>query len=185
MPNEDSVIDDIDALIATELDEYGVPLDDYSKDRYPRCELCQRHWHGLPFTECPGAYATDSEREDWKSKQHSTFQAQSVSQYVCQIEGITYRLELHGTNEEGLIEASVQPVGLSQDENYASAYSFSEAASRLMVNAVPMNHYADPLTDESGWTAIGYVDDTPEGFPRTMAEAVEMDALIAPGLDDL
>lgn len=60
-------MDDIDALIATELDEHGVPLDDYSADRYDKCELCHDHWHGLPNgVECPGAWASDEVKESWR-----------------------------------------------------------------------------------------------------------------------
>jgi hypothetical protein len=59
-PNpEKPVLDDIDELIASELDEHGNPLDDFRSDRYPRCERCLGHWHGLPAGGCPGAFGDD------------------------------------------------------------------------------------------------------------------------------
>lgn len=51
---EKPVLDDIDELIAQGLDEHGVPLDDYSKDRYVKCSRCHSDWHGLPTAHCPG-----------------------------------------------------------------------------------------------------------------------------------
>lgn len=57
---EKPVLDEIDQLIAAGLDDDGVPLDDYRKDRYVKCELCQRDWHGLPRGSCPGAYGMKS-----------------------------------------------------------------------------------------------------------------------------
>lgn len=128
MPNQDKdILDDIDALIATELDEHGVPLDDYERDRYPRCELCQGHWHGLPKASgCPGGNATDAEVEAWRAKAHKGFQEKSMArlaQYVCQIDGVLYRLELHGNYpDEMLLHATVI---MQPDESYASgAYSY-------------------------------------------------------------
>jgi hypothetical protein len=69
MNHEKPVLDEIDALIAQGLDEHGVPLDDYSKDRYVKCELCQRDWHGtVNDTGCPGAYATAQQADDWRAR---------------------------------------------------------------------------------------------------------------------
>jgi hypothetical protein len=67
MNHEKPVLDEIDALIAQGLDEHGVPLDDYSKDRYVKCELCQQDWHGtVNFFGCPGAYATSQQADEWR-----------------------------------------------------------------------------------------------------------------------
>lgn len=144
--NEDKIIDDIDALIATELDEHGVPLDDYEADRYPRCELCQGHWHGLPKASgCPGGHASDFEIEDWRAKVHKGFQEKSMArlaQYVCQIDGVLYRLELR---DDMLLHATIMPIESddSVHESYAGVYTFNEAASHLAVLAMPDYGYVD------------------------------------------
>lgn len=151
MPNEDNVIDEIDALIATELDEHGVPLDDYSVDRYPRCELCQGHWHGIPKASgCPGGHASDTEVEAWRAKSHKGFQEKLLDQYVCQVDGVLYRLELRGTTVDDMLLATAIPIE-SEPESYAGAYSFNEVASQLMVRAMP-------AFIPDGFVELGHVD---------------------------
>ena len=56
MNPEDRVIDAIDMLvdeqIAGALDRWGVPLDDYSSNRYPDCNICPHDWHGVRCEYC-------------------------------------------------------------------------------------------------------------------------------------
>jgi hypothetical protein len=149
------VVDDIDALIATELDEHGVPLDDYHADRYPKCELCQGHWHGLPKASgCPGGHASDLEIEDWRAKAHKDFESKSLDQYVCQIDGVLYRLELHGSLSDEWLHATILPLP-DEVESYAGAYSFNEAAARLMVHAMARAGFVDA----DGSAAVDSVND--------------------------
>lgn len=68
---EQPVIDAIDALVTEALAQPIV--DDYEVNRYERCELCRRQWHGLPefvmlsggAQTCPGAWATDEDKAAW------------------------------------------------------------------------------------------------------------------------
>lgn len=67
---EQRVLDDIDALIDQQL-QHG-PTDDYNKPWTQRCDICGWLWHGLPgdlenggALGCPGAYATEQQREKW------------------------------------------------------------------------------------------------------------------------
>lgn len=60
---ERRVLDAIDELVEESL---ARPIsDDYSLPWRERCELCGGDWHGLPDTDfgCPGAFATDEQRE--------------------------------------------------------------------------------------------------------------------------
>lgn len=68
MNPEQHAIDLIDELMAQGLDAHGVPLDDYKRDRYVKCELCHQDWHGTPhsYNGCPGAYATQAQMEAWR-----------------------------------------------------------------------------------------------------------------------
>lgn len=75
----DKIVDDIDALVDESLRrglycECGDPEEctcDSPSDDGLRCELCQCSWHGLTgdgmigVRDCPGAYATDDERQMW------------------------------------------------------------------------------------------------------------------------
>ena len=62
---EQAVIDVIDELVDESL--APGPVDDYSVNRYDRCDLCRNDWHGLPSGGCPGAYATEAEVEEYRS----------------------------------------------------------------------------------------------------------------------
>lgn len=77
---EQRVIDDIDklvdetmaaALIKTPNGDL-VPRDDYSKNYYAKCELCDEDWHGLPRVEndCPGAYAPEDVKRAWRGEDY-------------------------------------------------------------------------------------------------------------------
>lgn len=64
-------IDELERDDITEAIRRG-PTDDYNAPYKARCELCKGAWHGLPVTSdtsgsrqrgCPGAYATDEERD--------------------------------------------------------------------------------------------------------------------------
>jgi hypothetical protein len=47
---ERDVIDEIDRLVNEQI--RPGPRDDYTVDRYPRCDHCQHSWHGKPCDEC-------------------------------------------------------------------------------------------------------------------------------------
>jgi hypothetical protein len=70
MNSERKVIDEIDQLVNESL---AAPItDDYSVNRYERCELCRNDWHGLPTMDdyldrsCPGAWASDEAKAAWR-----------------------------------------------------------------------------------------------------------------------
>lgn len=70
MNAEDKVIDAIDELVS---DSLAQPItDDYSVNRYEKCELCRSDWHGLPTMDeyddrsCPGAWASDEAKAAWR-----------------------------------------------------------------------------------------------------------------------
>lgn len=68
MNHEDNTIDMIDQLMAQGLDDHGVPLDDYSSNRYDKCVLCQHDWHGTSNDYgCPGAWAGQEDQAAYRS----------------------------------------------------------------------------------------------------------------------
>jgi hypothetical protein len=68
---EQSVVSAIDELVDESLARPIV--DDYSVNRFERCEICGNDWHGLPtFVEhgqrsCPGAWASDEAKSVWRT----------------------------------------------------------------------------------------------------------------------
>lgn len=132
---EKPVMDDIDELIASELDQYGVPLDDYSQDRYVKCELCHGNWHGLPRRGCPGAYATPQQLQAWcdeHSKSIATldvpigqdyrFNAVCISEDGRAVYGTLTLASRDGAAEARFIPHDEQRQGLECD-----LYTFDEA----------------------------------------------------------
>lgn len=63
---EQDCIDAIDALVDESL-ERG-PRDDYHKPYVARCSLCGASWHGLETEWCPGAYATQDQKDAFIAK---------------------------------------------------------------------------------------------------------------------
>jgi hypothetical protein len=59
---EDHVLDAIDALVNEQL-AVG-PLDDYSVNRYPDCNLCPHDWHGEQCVHCSCQQSTGEVRQD-------------------------------------------------------------------------------------------------------------------------
>jgi hypothetical protein len=54
---EQDVLDDIDQLMADQLEHDGID-EDYDLI----CPVCEDDWHGLPKYGCPGEYGTDEEK---------------------------------------------------------------------------------------------------------------------------
>jgi hypothetical protein len=69
---EQSVVSAIDELVDESLARPIV--DDYSVNRFERCELCGSQWHGLPIyveeRSCPGAWASDEAKSVWRTMFH-------------------------------------------------------------------------------------------------------------------
>jgi len=138
---EQQVISDIDALI----DECMAPgpVDDYSVNRYDRCDTCSSQWHGLEDEDngCPGAFATDNEIEAFRSRYSSHRPARPGSPWALS--------ELPtGTRIDGSIN---YPFGYTLADVEAMRGGFSPARSGTQMYPNPTRH-PNPLTDDSRWT---------------------------------
>lgn len=175
MTDERHVMDEIDELIATELDDDGVPLDDYNQDRYVKCELCHHDWHGSPNKfGCPGAWATDGQKQEYDVDEYS----KSLAGLGLRIVGVQpdHRLTAVFTNVDGhQVRGTVMftpyepgsvavfmpdpPAGLA--EYRYVAIDISEW--RGMLAALPLYDEANNLNppELQGFTDGGYIGDTP------------------------
>jgi hypothetical protein len=59
---EQDVLDDIDQLMADQLEHDG--LNEETEDK---CPVCEDDWHGLPKYGCPGEYGTDEEKRAYRN----------------------------------------------------------------------------------------------------------------------
>lgn len=63
---ESAVIDAIDALVDEQLQQEKSGYDHNINQTH--CSLCRSQWHGLAADGCPGAFASDGERESWQAR---------------------------------------------------------------------------------------------------------------------
>lgn len=122
---EQPVLDEIDELMAQACDEHGVPLDDYSKDRYVKCELCQQDWHGtLSRMGCPGAYATSDQRKTWVGKRCRT--DNYIGIVHTEVNGQSYGVHLYLDRDSGGYVGLLMPEEAEQ-RCPGDLYTFDEA----------------------------------------------------------
>jgi hypothetical protein len=152
---EQHVMDDIDELMAQACDEHGVPLDDYNRDRYVKCELCQEDWHGLPYGGCPGANATDDQRKRWVAA-HS--ERRYIGHTACVYEGELCTVHLYVDGRGGYVGLLTPS---EPDESPVGAYTFDTDRACLDVEIVP-NAVSLPTTFVPQWISTPEPDsDTP------------------------
>jgi hypothetical protein len=142
---EQPVMDEIDELIASELDEYGSPLDDYMANRYDKCELCHSGWHGLPHEQgscCPGAFATAEQRIAWAKRQPVSKERRALGYVDTVRNGVRYQLHLY-------MEGVANFVGLlvpAEPDSPLPRWSFDEGNSTLNIQMMEYDGVELPTT---------------------------------------
>lgn len=177
MNSEQHALDEIDALMAQALDEDGVPLDDYTADRYVKCEHCQGDWHGTPNNVgCPGAWADAKEVAQWRESKSVGPDADSEL-FASLVQGHGGRAE-HGLIGEfpasyplpddtvvyGTVQIFGQPSGFlgvfipndEQPQEIPAAQSHYDAEWQSSVMTITAN----PV-EPQGFQDLGYISDTP------------------------
>ena len=164
---EQRVIDEIDQLVNESL---ARPItDDYNNPWQARCELCHGEWHGLAgeYNECPGAYATDEEREQYLENRTRAWS--NIAAVGALNDGYTPQYPRYQTAMCPLVRFWAQrPDGSIVEMRGRFAVTSIEHTQHTVtytgtINGYDMTQYSPPIAQPpavpEGFVDIGYITD--------------------------
>jgi hypothetical protein len=134
-------------------------VDDYSVNRFDRCDFCGNQWHGLPEYHsgrtCPGAWATDEAKTIWQQMFPSRPQTRVYKQTIgWQLHRESARINLDGELRIALFrkDSNVTEVDYYTDasDEHPSGHGYSTGGLFLSLAYLGLQYYfaANPT-----WTA--------------------------------